>query len=112
MTRIALINDDGTTTVGGVLCKLVPVEASDDAQVAGMEASVLGRASVDDSAYVLSIYTAMLAAATLDLSALPELPKRRQLGEAAIHGDRYPRAWGWNQAIDAIAPGSAPTEDV
>lgn len=36
---------------------------TEDMEIAGMEASVLGRPSVDDPAYVLSIYKAMTAAA-------------------------------------------------
>lgn len=41
----------------------VPVTPTEDMIIAGMEASVLGRPSVDDESYVLSIWHAMLGAA-------------------------------------------------
>lgn len=43
--------------------KSVPVIPTDDMDIAGIEASLLGRASVDDETYVRSIYKAMLDAA-------------------------------------------------
>lgn len=45
---------------GEIESLLAPTE---DMEIAGMEASVLGRPSVDDPAYVLSIYKAMIEAA-------------------------------------------------
>lgn len=41
---------------------IAPREPTDDMEVSGMEASVLGRASVDDPSYVNSIYKAMITA--------------------------------------------------
>lgn len=47
-----------------------------DMQIAGMEASVLGRPSVDDESYVVSIYEAMERAAWIDVTEeLPEVGK-------------------------------------
>lgn len=42
---------------------IVPIEPTLEMEIAGMEASVMGRASIDDPTYVLSIYRAMIQAA-------------------------------------------------
>lgn len=45
-----------------------------DMQIAGMEASLLGRPSVDDESYVVSIYEAMERAAWIDVKdSLPDV---------------------------------------
>lgn len=41
--------------------KLVPIAPTEDMIVHGMEASCLGRPSIDDDAYVRSIWDAMLS---------------------------------------------------
>lgn len=101
MTRIALINDDGTTTVGGVLCKLVPVEPP-------RQAAVLGAAHCGGNTFMASRIYQQMIAVTFDLSALPELPTVMQQPENDIDAQFE---IGWNACLDTIAPGSAPTED-
>lgn len=73
MTRVALIYPNGTTTVGGVLCQLVPVEIVADAIVSlGAFVSDEGWSQGDMDNFD------RLCAFKIDLSALPELPKHER----------------------------------
>lgn len=60
-------NRRATAATGGVMAPdthvLVPKEPTEEMFIEGMEKSVIGRASVDDENYVLSIWNAMLASA-------------------------------------------------
>lgn len=94
--RVLILNEGGTAEVNGVKVRVVPVEPTETMLCAAESSIVHGERDM---------YRAMLSAVTIDLSGLPVVPRRKQLGDEAVHGDRYRRAWGWNQALDAIGAG-------
>lgn len=105
--RILLINEDGTAEVGGVECVLVPREPVAWIQRHAGYADRLFFASQIDHPRKYQwnsevTWEPLLSAAAIDLSGLPVVPRRKQLGDEAVHGDRYRRALGWNQALDAM----------
>ncbi len=69
--RIALIDETGECEIGGVRCKVVPVEASNEMELAyylGLHNS--------GTRNCYPVYRAMLSAAAIDLSGLPVVPPR------------------------------------
>lgn len=92
--RILLINDDGTAEVGGVKVRVVPVEPT--------EAMCNACTRVLEAEDYPQAHRLVLSAAAIDLSGLPRVPERKPLGDDDKYGERYLRAWGWNQALDAV----------
>lgn len=72
-----------------------------DMQIAGMEASVLGRPSVDDESYVVSIYEAMERAAWIDVKdALPEKDQIVLVRVPSLPGKVMSAWWDGSRWID------------
>ena len=86
--RILILNDDGTAEVGGVMCKLVPVEPtwaitdawnSSGADDTSRDWMLWDRGTKPDweqwsRDHAKLDWNAMLSAAAIDLSGLPEAP--------------------------------------
>lgn len=99
--RVVILTD-GRVTIGGVVCKLVPVEPTPETCNAIFNAIRISR---DSPAYV---HAAMLSAAAIDLRGLPRVPER--LPDASVNltdtieriAFKDGRVMGFNEALDAM----------